>query len=71
MNKLEDTLMKKRLDLGENLNDFLANEIKITRPTYDALMKKTHGFNIETISKISNFLGVKASEVVEMLQTEI
>jgi transcriptional regulator with XRE-family HTH domain len=71
MNKLENVLTKKRLDLGENLNDFLEKEVKISRPTYDALMKKTHGYSAETIQKVSAYLGVKPSEALTMLETEM
>ena len=70
MNKLEFELKKRRLDTGKSLNDFLLQNIGITRPTYDALMKRTHGYSAGTIEKIACYLKKKPSEIIDLYETQ-
>lgn len=74
MNRLEEIFENKRIDLGINKLDFVYNELGITYPTYQTLIgkhKDLSNIQINTLNKVSNYLGISNTELLKLAKEEI
>lgn len=73
MNKLEEIFENKRINLGINKVDFVCKELGITYPTYQTLIgshKDLSKLQINTLNKISNYLGISNTELLKLAREE-
>lgn len=77
MNKLQFILEQKRIDLGLSKLDFVKSQLHISYQTYQALIKtlpknkNVDKIQINSLNKVSKFLGISNSELIKLINTDI
>ena len=77
MNKLQFILEQKRIDLGLNKLEFVKSQLHISYQTYQALIKtlpknkNVDKIQINSLNKVSKFLGISNSELIKLINTDI
>lgn len=73
MNKLEMIFENKRINLGINKVDFVNKHLKIAYPTYQTLIGENRNINniqMDTLNKVSNYLGISNTELLKLAREE-
>lgn len=77
MNKLQFILEQKRIDLGLSKLEFVKSQLHISYQTYQALIKTLPNnknidkIQINSLNKVSKFLGISNSELIKLINTDI
>ena len=75
MNKLQFILEQKRIDLGLNKLEFVRSQLHLSYQTYQALIKtlpkNVDKIQINSLNKVSKFLGISNSELIKLINTDI
>lgn len=73
MTKLKRLLEDKRIDIGVNKVDFVNKHLKIAYPTYQTLIGENRDINkiqMDTLNKISGYLGISNAELLRLAKEE-
>lgn len=73
MTKLKRLLEDKRIDIGVNKVDFANKYLKIAYQTYQTLLgenKDIHNIQMDTLNKVSSYLGISNAELFRLANEE-